>query len=126
MTVNITDLTNHIHAAGYSVTVEEDRRGSLAGGPVNISITRNNSTFMRLHLLTLSPLPNNLENANQHFITHITIDHAITLRIPKTLTAQDLWQRIYETRLKTIPTPEPHWRQRGYKGPKRPRHQRYP
>jgi hypothetical protein len=125
MTVDITDLTNHIHAAGYSAIVEEDLRGSLAGGPVNIAITRNNSTFTHLHLLTLSPLPNDPENTTHYFITHITIDQAITLRISKTMTAQELWHHIYDTRLKTIPTPKPYLKQRHHDAPTHPAHQRY-
>ena len=125
MTVDITDLTNQIHAAGYSAIVEQDLRGSLAGGPVNIAITRNHSTFTHLHLLTLSPLPNDLENTTHYFITHVTIDQAITLRIPKTMTAQELWHHIYDTRLKTIPTPKPYLKQRHYDAPRHPVHQRY-
>jgi hypothetical protein len=132
MTITITDLKNQIHSAGHFVTIKQDRRGLLAGSPVSIIINRNNSAATYIYLLTMSPTIGDSNNTEQHFITHITIDDAITFRVPKTMSTPELWRRIYEFRLKTMPPPEPHWRQRNrhhrhrqFTEPKQPTRQRY-
>jgi hypothetical protein len=120
MAITITDLTNEIHTARHFAIIKQDYRGTLAGSPVNIVINRNNSAPTHIHLLTMSPTIGNHQNTDDYFITHITIDEAITIRVPRTMSASELWQRIYQIRLKTVPPPEPDWRERNRHYQRRP------
>lgn len=134
MSITITDLKSAIQAAGHFFTIKRDYRGILVGNPLNVIVNRNNSASNYIHLLTMSPTISHTSNTEDYFITHITIDEAITFRIAKTMTATELWQRIYQIRLRTMPPPEPHWQQRQrnrhhqrpqFTEPRQPTHQRY-
>lgn len=132
MAITITDLKDTIQAARHFFSIKADYRGILAGNPVQIIINRNNSAATYIHLLTMSPTINDTQETDQYFITHVTIDEAITFRVPKTMTPSELWQRVYEIRLRTMPPPEPHWRERNRHHQRcasnrenRPAHQRY-
>jgi hypothetical protein len=105
MMVTITELTHQIHKAGLSFEITKDFRGTSPGGPVYISIRRNQRPFTDLTLRTLNPIDRKPEETDAYFITHVTIDEAATLRIQKALAPETLWARIYETRLQTINPP---------------------
>jgi hypothetical protein len=111
MMVTILDLTLEILKTGLPFLITRDSRSLIPGGPVDITITRHDRPLAKISLKTLNPIDQPADNVDAYFITHATIDEAATFRVPKTLSAEDLWSKIYQIRLEAIPPPMDYYQQ---------------
>jgi len=106
MMVTLSEFTDQIQKAGLGFELVQDSRGTVPGGPVELSITRGKRPFINLALRTLNCMDRSPQDTESYFITHVTIEDAATLRVQKQLAPVELWTLVYETRMQSISPPQ--------------------